>query len=72
MNIATFKMVPADMGGGTAYIGGERGLGEIGFNFKVVTKSDDYFLATSFDASGIPTAGGYFVAKFTEASSSAA
>ena len=56
MNIATFKMVPADMGGGTAYIGGERGLGEIGFNFKVVTKSDDYFLATAFDSStGVPT-----------------
>ncbi|MGI6156404.1 MAG: hypothetical protein ACOYEB_10815 [Enterococcus lemanii] len=69
INIASFKMVPADMGGGTAYIGGERGLGEIGFNFKVVTKSDDYFLATAFDSNGVPTAGGYYVAKFTEASS---
>jgi len=70
MNIATFKMVPADMGGGTAYIGGERGLGEIGYNFKIVTKSDDYFLGTAFDSStGVPSAGGYYVALFTEASS---
>jgi hypothetical protein len=57
MNIATFKMVPADMGGGTAYIGGERGLGEIGYNFKIVTKTDDGFLDQD---------NGYYVAKFTE------
>ena len=58
MNIATFKMVPADMGGGTAYIGGERGLGEIGYNFKIVTKSDEGFL---------DQVNGYFVSKYTEA-----
>jgi hypothetical protein len=45
MNIANFKMVPADFGGGTAYIGGERGLGEIGYNFKIVTSADEGFLA---------------------------
>jgi hypothetical protein len=59
MNIANFKMVPADMGGGTAYIGGERGLGEIGYNFKIVTKADDGFLDQS---------AGYFLSKYTEAS----
>lgn len=57
MNIASFKMVPADMGGGTAYIGGERGLGEIGFNCKVVTSVDEGFLAQGVSLTAGTTAG---------------
>ena len=70
MNIASFKMVPADFGGGTAYIDGERGLGEIGFAFKVVTYLDEKFLAKWHANGSVNGDPGYFVSKYTEANAS--
>lgn len=60
MNVHTFKTTQADAGGGTAYIDGVRGLGELGYNFKVVTSADEGFLDQGT---------GYFISKHTQASS---